>query len=92
MGLLEKTAFALEEGPVVGGNVSGCRASTRHTLWAQGKRVVIVVVVHSDDLGRSGAAYTERFLSSLIAFISIFLRPILKVVAVEDRLGVYFRD
>lgn len=66
MRLLEETAFALEERAVV-----GRRLVSEGTADAS--------MMHLDDEVEV-TSYTERFLSSLIAFISIFLRPILTAV------------
>lgn len=65
MCLLEEAAFALEKGAVV----------MSHPV---SMRRVKAIGIHLEDGAR--AAYTERFLSSLIAFISIFLRPILTML------------
>lgn len=62
MGLLEETTLALEEGTILSSRVS--RHSQENSSIHGSKK-------------EKGYTYTERFLSSLMAFISIFLRPIL---------------
>lgn len=69
MSLLEETAFALEEGS--------------DTITYQ--YVVEYLVWWCTCKGCWRSTYTERFLSSLIALISIFLRPIIAYAEADAR-------
>lgn len=67
MGLLEKTALALEERPGTMSNISRCWVNTRHALWPEGGGVmVVVIVVHGGD---------ERGLVVVVLTLNGFCRP-----------------